>query len=161
MHQSTERGEVDVGDLHATATNSSTPSVGTAWFGVAPKMTLVARDWGQSFSFGGRLSATDAMRLSRTTRMVVSRLRVTGGRAIPFAQVGLGQWRIDGDVLPNLLRNTELAAQFGGGLEIGLMRGWNVALETNLTVFYREVRETEDVPQTAVFGTMLASRIEF
>lgn len=146
--------------LGPEAARNRAPELGTAWFGVAPTMSIVARDWGRSFSFSGRLSPEETMRLSRSSRMVVSRMRLTGGRVVPFTQVGLGEWRVDGDVVA-LPSNTELAAQFGGGLELHLLPGWEVAWESHATVIYREVREPQNLPSTKLFGTMLASRFVF
>lgn len=137
------------------------PELGTAWFGVAPKVTLVARDWGQSISLSGRLTPTEAMRLSRSSRMVVSRIRISGGRIVPFTQLGLGEWRIDADVLPLLPRITELAGQVGAGVELHLSGSWELALESNMTVIYRELHEQQNLPATRLFGAMVASRVEF
>src|SRR5262245_16872337 len=82
-----------------------TPELGTAWFGVAPKVSLVARDWGTARSIaGGPITLTDALRVSRSNRMVLSRIRLGEGRIIPFAQFGLGQWRVDTDFVPHLQR---------------------------------------------------------
>jgi hypothetical protein len=136
-------------------------SFGHAWFGVAPTVTLVARDWGHSHLVSGRLPATEAMRLSRSSRMVVSRFRLAGGRITPFAQLGLGEWRIDRDLLPEAPRNIELAAQVGGGFEVQLVRGWELVLESNATIIYREQREPQNIPTPRLFGSMLATRFQF
>lgn len=156
VFRNSERSEGVSGE----ATRKTSPELGTAWFGVAPSVSIVARDWGRSFSFSGRLSPEEAMRLSRSSRMVVSRMRLNGGRVVPFAQLGLGEWRVDGDVVA-LPSNTELAAQFGGGLELHLLPGWEVAWESHATVIYREIREPQNLPATKLFGTMLASRFDF
>src|SRR5262249_31862434 len=64
-----------------------TPELGTAWFGVAPRVSFVARDWGAARSIaGGPITLTDAVRVSRSNRMVLSRIRLGEGRIIPFAQ---------------------------------------------------------------------------
>src|SRR5690606_36254263 len=66
----------------------SPQSLGSAWFGVAPRMTLVARDWASSTRLAGdRLSLVDALRLSASTRMVVGRARLSGARFTPFLQL--------------------------------------------------------------------------
>jgi hypothetical protein len=149
------------GDLLGETPRQAVSTFGTAWFGVAPTVTIVARDWGQSHLLSGRLSVTEAMRLSRSSRMVVSRLRLAGGRITPFSQVGLGEWRIDRDLLPQAPRDVELAAQMGGGFEMQLVPGWELALESTATLIYREAREPQNVPTPRLFGTMLASRITF
>ncbi len=132
-----------------------------AWFGVAPQVSVVARDWGDVLRLTGRLSPTDQVRLSRSSRMVVTRIRVGEGHLVPFAQLGLGQWRIDTDVLPGFVRDTEIAAQFGGGLELRLAPKAAVALEYDYTVLYRELHEPQNIPTPHLFGAMVASRIVF
>src|SRR5438128_1127294 len=51
---------------------------------LVPRFTIVARDWGESHRlFGPGLSLTDVQRVSRSTRVVVSRLSLTGGSFSP------------------------------------------------------------------------------
>ena len=140
------------------------PELGTAWFGVAPRVSLVARDWGGARRLaGGQLSIADAMRVSRSSRMVVSRIRFgeQGTRLVPFAQVGLGQWRVDTDLVPVTIRDTELAAQLGVGFELRVTRRWQIAAEMDATVLYREQHEPQHVTAPRMWGTFLASRVEF
>jgi hypothetical protein len=136
--------------------------LGTPWFGVAPNVAVVARDWGAARRLdGGRLSIEDAFRLSRSIRMVVSRIRLGEGRVVPFAQIGLGQWRTDPERLPLPMRDTELAAQFGGGVELHLVGPWEMACEYDLTQLYREQHEPQNIPMTRLWGAFAASRVEF
>jgi hypothetical protein len=138
------------------------PELGTPWFGVAPNVSLVARDWGAARRLdGGRLSIEDAFHLSRSIRMVVSRIRLGEGRVVPFAQLGLGQWRTDPERLPLPLRDTELAAQFGGGVELHLVGPWEMACEYDLTQLYREQHEPQNIPMTRLWGAFVASRVQF
>src|ERR1700730_503466 len=46
------------------------------WFGASPHVSLIARDWGGAQLLFGHLALTDQMRLSRSSRMVLSRVRV-------------------------------------------------------------------------------------
>jgi hypothetical protein len=139
-----------------------TPELGTAWVGVAPKVSFVARDWGTARAIaGGPITLTDAVRVSRSNRMVLSRIRLGEGRIIPFAQLGLGQWRVDTDVLPHLQRDEEVAAQFGGGFELRLFANWQLAAETDLTVLYREMREPQQAVTPRLWGTFLATKVQF
>ncbi len=158
-----ERGRE--GQPRATETSPSTsPSseLGSASFGVAPHVSFVARDWGGARSLaGGPIAVTDAIRVSRSSRMVMTRIRLGEGRIVPFGQLGLGQWRVDTDIIPHLPRNVELAGQFGAGVEVHMMRGWELALETDLTVLYREVHEPQQLTTPRMWGTFLASRVEF
>ena len=129
------------------------------WFGVSPHLSLVARDWGGTqLLLGGHTTVTDLVRLSRSSRMVVSRLRLADGRLAPFAQLGLGQWRLDTDLMPVMPHDTELAAQFGGGFEFRVTRGWDLAIETDYTVLYREQHEPQQVMGPRMWGTFLATR---
>jgi hypothetical protein len=140
-------------------------TAGNAWFGVAPSVTLVARDWGEAYRLAGdRLSVTDALRLSSSTRMVMTRVRLSDShisRITPFAQLGAGQWRTDTNLMPVLQRSTDVAAQVGGGIELRLTSAWQMACETSATILIRDQRESADISATKLWSTTLASRIEF
>jgi hypothetical protein len=139
------------------------PELGSALFGVAPNVSLVARDWGSAKSLaGGPIALTDAMRVSRSCRMVLSRIRLGVGRVVPFAQLGIGQWRVDQDIVPHLPRSVEVAGQVGGGVELHLVKGIELAVETDLTVLFREgMREPQQVVAPHLWGTFLAARFEY
>lgn len=154
-------------DTNATAsaperiTASHTDSTGRAWFSMAPRFSLVARDWGEAYKVAGdRLALVDALRLTSSTRMVLARVRANDSRISPFAQVGLGQWRTDPYLLPLTVRYTELAAQAAGGVEVRLIGSWQVALETTMTMLYRETHD-ESMPSTRFWSTTFASRVDF
>lgn len=138
---------------------------GNAWFGVAPRMTLVARDWGGAFRLAGdRLSLVDAIRLSSSTRMVMSRVRMASAgsaKLVPFVQMGAGQWRTDPNLLPLTPRDTEIAAQLGTGVEITLSPVWQIACETSATMLLRDGRADNAIPQTRMWSTSIASRLTF
>ena len=126
-----------------------------------PSVSLVARDWGSSFRVSGeRLALVDALRLTSSTRMVLTRFRVTDSRISPFVQVGLGQWRTDPALLPLTPSYMEIAAQAAGGIEFRLMGSWQVALESTMTSIYRE-RSDASMPSPHVWSTAFASRVEF
>jgi hypothetical protein len=135
---------------------------GNAVAGVTPRVALVARDWATAYRVAGdRLSLADAMRLSSSTRMVITRVRFDVGRFRPFLQLGLGQWRTDTNLLPFTPRSTEIAGQAGGGVELALTRAWQIACESSVTALYREQRESDDIPQTRMWSATIASRLEF
>lgn len=138
-------------------------SMGNAWFGVAPRVTLVARDWASSTRLAGdRLSVAEQMRLTASTRMVVGRVRLSGARCTPFVQIGLGQWRVDRNHLPLTPSSIEIASQLGTGFEIRLTRRWQLAAETTVTTLIREGgQQNSSLPQTTFWSTLLASRVEF
>ncbi|MDB4936963.1 MAG: hypothetical protein JWP87_3935 [Labilithrix sp.] len=126
-----------------------------------PTVSLVARDWGSSFRVAGdRLALVDALRLTSSTRMVLTRVRMSDSRISPFAQVGLGQWRTDPYLLPLTPSYTEIAAQAAAGLEMRLKGTWQVAFETASTVLYRE-RGGSDMPAPHIFSTTIATRVDF
>jgi hypothetical protein len=139
----------------------SPQNMGNAWFGVAPRVTLVARDWASSTRLAGdRLSLVEQMRLSASTRMVVGRVRLSGARFTPFLQVGLGQWRVDRNYLPLTPNTIEVASQLGTGFELRLTRRWQLATETTLTSLIRE-GQNNSLPQTMLWSAFVASRVEF
>ena len=126
-----------------------------------PSVSLVARDWGSSFRVAGEhLALVDALRLTTSTRMVLTRFRVTDSRISPFAQVGLGQWRTDPALLPLTPNYMELAAQGAAGIEVRLLGSWQVALETTMTTIYRE-RSDATMPSPHLWSTAFASRLDF
>jgi hypothetical protein len=141
--------------------DSGTPSDDLRWVGLSPHVALIARDWDAARVLVGRLSPTDQVRLSRSSRMFVTRLRLADGRISPFAQVGLGQWRIDTDLMPVLPRDVELAGQLGGGFELTLGRLSTVAVEADYTMLYRERREPQMVSEPHLWGTFLVARMQF
>ena len=140
-------------------------NAGNAWFGVAPRVALVARDWGTAFRLAGdRLSLVDAVRLSASTRMVMTRVRFADpqwARVVPFLQLGAGQWRTDPNLLPLTPRDTEAAGQLGAGVEIRLASFWQLAGETSATMLVRDGRGEGAIPQTRMWSGSLASRITF
>jgi hypothetical protein len=130
-------------------------------YGVSPHLSLVARDWGGAQLIVGHLMLTDEVRLSRSSRMVLTRVRIAEGRLMPFVQAGLGQWRVDTDWMPVLPRDVELAGQLGGGFELGIGRGALVALEADYTILYREQHEPQMVSAPHLWGTFFAARVPF
>jgi hypothetical protein len=144
-----------------TSDDPNPQNLGSAWFGVAPRVTLVARDWGNSMKLAGeQLSLVDQMRLSASTRMVVGRARWTGTRFTPFLQIGLGQWRVDRQYLPFTPESEDVASQVGAGFELKVSRRMQLAAEMSVTSLIRE-QLNESVPQTMLWGGFIASRVVF
>lgn len=136
---------------------------GSAWFGLAPTFSLVARDWHDAYKVAGpgdRLALVDALRLTSSTRMVLVRVRANNSRISPFAQVGLGHWRTDPYLLPLTARYTEIAGQAAAGVEVRLVGTWQIALETTLTTLYRETRDSS-MPAAQNWSSTFASRVAF
>jgi hypothetical protein len=130
-------------------------------FGVSPHLSLVARDWNGAQLLLGHLTLTDQVRLSRSSRMVLTRVRIAEGRLMPFAQAGLGQWRVDTDWMPVLPHDVELAGQLGGGFELAVGQGARIALEADYTILYREQHEPQMVSAPHLWGAFFAARIPF
>jgi hypothetical protein len=93
--------------------------------------------------------------------MVVTRLSLCDGIVQPFVQVGLGQWRLDTDLMPVMPHDTELAVQMGGGFDVAIARGWDFAVEADYTILYREHFEPQQVTSPRLWGAFLASRATY
>jgi hypothetical protein len=130
------------------------------WFGTAFSVSILARDWqGATRLLGSHLCATDALRVSRSSRMVLTRAILMEGRIAPFAQLGFGQWRVDADLQPILPVETEIAAQLGLGFDINLARHLTMAFETDYTVLYREGRN-HALASPRVWSSLAVARLE-
>ncbi|HXX69766.1 MAG TPA: hypothetical protein VEK07_21470 [Polyangiaceae bacterium] len=129
--------------------------------GPGPRVSLVARDWSGAGVLVGRPSPTDLIRLSHSSRMLVTRVRATEGALVPFVQAGLGQWRIDTDLLPAFRPDVELAAQPGAGFEARLSPFVVIAVETDYTILYRQEHEPQMVCRPRFWGSFLAARGHF
>jgi hypothetical protein len=77
------------------------------------RTSIVARDWHGAFAVSGEGSLlSDSFRLTRSSRMMIGRVTFGNWRVMPYAHVGLGEWRIDRDFLPLSQANQEFASQF-------------------------------------------------
>jgi hypothetical protein len=144
---------------HAAELSTAAPQL--EWVGTTPHLSFVARDWGVSQVVWGHLTVADQLRLSRSSRMVVGRLRFAGGRLAPFAQIGVGQWRIDTTVIATLPTDVELAGQLGGGFELEIAPSAAVVLQGDCTFIFPEGREPQMLSSGHVWGTLLAARARF
>jgi hypothetical protein len=129
--------------------------------GLSPHVSLVARDWGGAEALFGHVAVTDLVRLSRSSRMVISRIRFMEGRIAPFVELGLGQWRVDTDLMPVLPRDTELAAQIGAGFEVRVWKRFALALELDHTILYREQHEPQMIAAPHLWGSFVGARAVF
>jgi len=133
----------------------------TPWVGASPHLSLVARDWSGAQLLVGHLMLTDELRLNRSCRMILSRVRFVDGRIAPFAQAGFGQWRVDTDLMPIMRADVEIAAQLGGGFELTIDEHTAFALETDYTILYREQHAPEMVSGPHPWVAFLAARAVF
>ncbi len=150
-------------DLTLPRRTAESPQSSVApWIGAVPRLSLVARDWGESKPLVGDLGLTELLRTTRSSRMVVTRVRLADGRIAPFAQLGLGEWRVDTILLPSLPEESELAAQTGVGFEFALSPATALAFESDWTVL-RPMQASDQLarkhPET--WGTSLALRTVF
>jgi hypothetical protein len=96
------------------------------------RWSLVARDWEAARLLMGRLTPTDEVKRGRSKRMVLLRGQLVEGPVVPFAQIGLGQWRIDPD-MPAMPHDALLAGQVGVGVELAVASWVSIALEADCT----------------------------
>lgn len=138
------------------------PDADVPWVGRAARLSIVARDWSGSRPVLGAMALTDELRPSQSIRMGVARLRFAEGRVAPFAQLGLGEWRVDAALLPMLPRVHELAAQTGVGFEVSLAPETVLAFETDWT-FLHSQDDPDNVTLThpTLWSTCLAARTRF
>jgi hypothetical protein len=124
-------------------------------------VSLVARDWGGAQLLVGHLTLIDQLRLSRSNRMIVTRVRIAQGPIVPFVHAGIGQWRVDTELLPMLPRDVETAAQLGAGFELALSRSIALAIEADHTLLIRGQHEPQMVSTPYLWGTSLAAKTVF
>jgi hypothetical protein len=143
--------------------NGDLPPTARPWVGLAPRMSLVARDWGSSQLLVGNLTLTDQLRLTRSSRMVVSRVRLAEGRLVPFAQLGIGEWRVDRSLVPALPLNQQVAAQAGAGFELTVTPSFVVALEADWTLLWNDdiTSQPQTIARPNLWGSLLAGRARF
>ncbi len=147
---------------HAVTSGAQEAPAQMPWVGAAPRLSLVARDWGESRRLLGDLALTDELRTTRSSRMVISRVRLANGFASPFALLGVGEWRVDTTLLPALPHDRMLAAQAGLGFELTLAHHTVVAFEADWTLL-RPSDASDVLAQThpALWGASLALRTRF
>jgi hypothetical protein len=151
--------EMQAGVGSSGASHAEEPA--TPWLGIAPHLSVLGRDWNESYLFLGRLSATDVFRLTQSNRMLLTRVRFGDGIVVPFAQLGFGQWRVDTNVMPGWAGDTEVAAQVGAGVELRIMNVYSLAIESDYTVLYRDRWQPQDLPYPRFWGATAATRIRF
>ncbi len=124
--------------------------------------SIVARDWRGAFAISGAGSLlSDSFRLTRSSRMMVGRITLGNWRLVPFAHLGLGEWRTDRDFLPFMPRNQEFATQFSGGIELRISKQTRLATEADYTVLCREKREPQNLPTPRVLGAFAVLETRF
>jgi hypothetical protein len=136
---------------------SMTPS---AFLGSTLHIAIVARDWREAYSLtDGRALLFDRVRLIRSSRMAVTRVSLSGGRLLPYAEMSFGQWRADVDLVPWLKNDMEAAGQIALGFEMHLARRCKFAWDVEETQIY--VDQEKNVPATRLVASFAALRAEF
>ena len=126
------------------------------------RISLVARDWrGAMGVVGERSLLSDSFRLTRSSRMIVGRVMLETGRLRPYAHLGLGEWRIDRDILPLSPKDQEFATQLSGGVEMRLAKQTRLAWESGYTILCRERREPQNLPTPHVLGSFAVLEAKF
>ena len=145
--------------------DSKSPPPGSPWLfpneAVRLAVSLVARDWGGAQLLVGHLTLIDQLRLSRSSRMIVTRVRIAQGPIVPFVQAGIGQWRVDTELLPKLPRDVETAVQLGVGFEFAFSRAIALAVEADHTLLIRGLHEPQMVSAPYLWATSLAAKFIF
>lgn len=131
-----------------------------AFMDLVPNAALVARDWRGSTSLAGqRTMLVDELRPTASNRMLVGRV-MTGGRFTTFAQLGVGEWRVDTAMFPNARAYSEIAAQAGAGFQLALSSHVRAAGEAQYTVLSRSARYAADevAPRIVAFVFAIDAR---
>jgi len=125
------------------------------------RLSLVMRDWKGAMSLLGRGAvASDQIRLTRSSRMLMGRITVGDGPIVPFVHFGAGEWRYDPDLVP-FVRNQEFASQFGAGLAVRISKHMAFAWETDYVILCRERREPQNVPNPYIIGSFGVLNVEY
>jgi hypothetical protein len=90
--------------------------------------------------------------------MEVTRVSWAGGRLLPYAEVSVGQWRADTDLVPWLKSDAVTAGQIAAGFELHVASRCALAWDVEETRIYSD---QHSVPATRLFASFGALRAEF
>jgi hypothetical protein len=142
------------------------------------RWSLIARDWNESRPLMGPSTAIDEVKTWRSRRMVLMRVKLTVGPLAPFAQIGLGEWRIDPDA-PSLPHVSLTAGQMGIGLAYALASTISIVVQADCTVLESGPGDTSRSPTgdpleiphspprekwvhpSVLWGSLFAARLRF
>jgi hypothetical protein len=126
-----------------------------------PNASLIARDWRGSIKIAGdHTMLVDDLRPSASNRMLIGRIATNEARISLFAQIGVGEWRIDTVMFPNAVSYSEVAGQVGGGFQLRISPRLHIASELQYTMLYRDLHyaEGEVAPRMTSFVIAAAGR---
>ena len=132
--------------------------MGGALLRLSPCGSVIARDWRGSVKLlGNRMLLVDELRPTGSNRTVVGRI-ATDSRLSLFVQAGLGEWRIDPVMFPNVGSYSELAAQVATGFELRLPSGLRVASEAHYTTLYKDLHYEGVAPRILAIAFAIDGR---
>jgi hypothetical protein len=139
------------------------------WLPPALELSVVSRDWQGARAVIGPLIATDFLRPTRSSQMLMGRVRLSGQRITTFVQLGLGSWRLDSELLSPRVVEVDRAGQVGAGIEWTISTltarspGAAVALESESTVLFRDRHAGPSTCHhgAALAGGVLVARVSF
>jgi hypothetical protein len=127
----------------------------------APRGSILLRDWRGSFRLAGApTNVIDDVRPSASNRMVIARLE-GGARLSPFAQMGIGEWRIDPALFPAFPTYNATCGQVGAGFQLAAMKHLSVAAEGQYTFLYGAQPWAGDVPVPRLLAGLIAVHATF
>ena len=122
-------------------------------------VAIVARDWQAAYNLtDGRAFLFDRLRMIRSSRMAVTRLILGGGRVMPYAEVSVGQWRPDTDLMPWIRSDLQAASQLAMGFQMHVASRCALAWDVEQTEIFASAG---NVPSTHVWASFAALRAEF
>lgn len=142
------------------------------------RWSLIARDWNEARPLVGPPTASDEVKTWRSRRMVLMRVKPTRGPLAPFAQIGLGQWRIDPNA-PTSPHVSLTAGQLGIGIAYALGSSVSIVVQADCTLLepgpvYGAYAQTSDhleirrslqgsdwVHPSVLWGSLFAARLRF
>jgi hypothetical protein len=120
-------------------------------------VAIVARDWSGAYSLDGRSLLLDRFRMIHSSRMEVTRVSWAGGKLLPYAELSIGQWRADTDLVPWLKSDAAAAGQIAAGFELHIAPRSALAWDLEETRIYSD---QQSVPSTRLFASFVALRAE-
>jgi hypothetical protein len=133
----------------------SAPAERPQWDRPSLGLSLVTRDWQGGRPLIGPLVTSDFVRPSRSSQMLVGRLRLSTETVASFIQLGVGYWRLDAELIPRHGWEQDKAGQLGAGIEWMILSGATsatIGVESESTVLLRG-----RVPSTVLRGSALAT----
>lgn len=138
-----------------------TARVDVPFVDLAPRPSLLVRDWRGSFRLAGAgTNVVDDLRPSASNRMVIARV-ATAARLSTFAQLGAGQWRIDPVLFPAFPTYDAVCGQLGAGFQLAVTPRVKLAGEVEYTVLYGTQPWSGDIAMPRLLSSIVAVEAGF